>query len=37
MIIDRQTRARELREVIEAAAQTADEKTVSAAPNSAEA
>lgn len=32
MIIDRQTRARELREVIEAAAQTADEKTISEAP-----
>ena len=32
MIIDRQTRARELRKVIEAAAQTADEKTISEAP-----
>lgn len=32
MIIDRQTRARELREVIEAATQTADEKTISGAP-----
>ena len=32
MIIDRQTRARELRGVIEAAAQTADEKTISEAP-----
>ena len=32
MIVDKQTRARELRKVIEAAAQTADEKTISEAP-----
>ena len=32
MIIDRQTRARELREIIEGAAQEVDEKTISTAP-----